>query len=186
MMNEMETRFSIMNAAALVAAPAALGLAACSPVGGAQEAPAAAVAEPAPAPEQSDIHPVSGLQVIDLEVVSGDTRHAFRVELAASSQAQTRGLMYRTEMGPNEGMIFPSYQQQPRSFWMKNTPMSLDIIFIGTDGRITNIAANTTPYSLESVPSSGLTSGVLELVAGRSAELGIEPGDEVVYDLPDQ
>jgi uncharacterized membrane protein (UPF0127 family) len=64
---------------------------------------------------------------------------------------------------------------------MKNTPLSLDIIFIGPDGRITNIAANTVPYSLDSVRSSGLASAVLELRAGRSKELGIVPGDKVSY-----
>ena len=68
---------------------------------------------------------------------------------------------------------------------MKNTPLSLDIIFVGIDGRITNIAANTEPYSLLSVSSAGLTSAVLELRGGRAAALGIEPGDKVEYSLPD-
>ena len=89
--------------------------------------------------------------------------------------------MYRTELGDFEGMIFPSAQPEPRSFWMKNTPLSLDIIFVGPDGRVLNIAANTTPYSLESVSSTGLASAVLELRAGRAAALGIKPGDAVVY-----
>ena len=64
---------------------------------------------------------------------------------------------------------------------MKNTPLSLDIIFIGVDGRIMNIAANTTPYSLDSVKSDGIASGVLELRAGRAKALGIVPGDKVAY-----
>jgi len=68
---------------------------------------------------------------------------------------------------------------EPRSFWMKNTPLSLDIIFVGSDGRISNIAANTVPYSLDSVPSSGFAIAVLELRAGRAAQLGIVPGDKV-------
>ena len=175
-------KLSFGRAAILALAPL-VSVAACSPNAPAAETPAATSA-PVEA-EQSNIHPVSGLEVIDLVVVSGEDRHEFRVEVAASPEAQRKGLMYRTAMGPDEGMIFPSYQEEARSFWMKNTPMSLDIIFIGTDGRITNIAANTEPYSLESVPSAGLTSGVLELVAGRSAELGIEPGDQVIYELPE-
>ena len=85
----------------------------------------------------------------------------------------------RTELGPDEGMIFPSTPPSARSFWMKNTPLPLDIIFIGVDGRILNVAAMTTPYSLESIASSGITRGVLELAGGRAAELGIEPGDLV-------
>ncbi len=68
---------------------------------------------------------------------------------------------------------------------MKNTPLSLDIIFVGSDGRISNIAANTVPYSLDSVASSGFAIAVLELRAGRSAELGIVPGDRVIYSLPE-
>ena len=67
---------------------------------------------------------------------------------------------------------------------MKNPPLSLDIIFIGPDGRIANIAANTVPYSLDSVSSKGDASGVLELRAGRAAALGIVPGDRVIYKLP--
>lgn len=158
------------------------GLAACSPGEGAN---AQTQAPPAPVqPAASARHPVSGLEVIDLVVMRGDKRLPFRVELAASPQAQQRGLMFRTELGDNEGMIFPSDVPEPRSFWMKNTPLSLDIIFIGPDGRITNIAAGTVPYSLDSVPSSGLASAVLELRAGRAKELGIVPGDRVIYSLP--
>jgi uncharacterized membrane protein (UPF0127 family) len=121
--------------------------------------------------------------VIDL-VVRGSAVHRFRVELADTAAAQARGLMFRTELGDFEGMIFPSAVAEPRSFWMKNTPLSLDIIFIGPDGRILNIAANTTPYSLDPVSSTGLASGVLELRAGRAAALGIKPGDKVEYRLP--
>ena len=88
--------------------------------------------------------------MIDLVVERGSKKLPFKVELAASPEAQARGLMFRTELGDNEGMIFPSAVPEPRSFWMKNTPLSLDIIFIGPDGRIANIAANTVPYSLDS------------------------------------
>jgi len=132
----------------------------------------------------TDRHPISNLRVIDLAVLRGDQRLSFRVELADTPEAQARGLMYRTEMGDDEGMLFPSAAPEPRSFWMKNTPLSLDIIFVGTDGRILNIAANTLPYSLESVSSQGYASAVLELRAGRAAQLGIVPGDTVEYVLP--
>lgn len=137
-----------------------------------------------PAAAQAVRHPVSGLQVIDLTVDRGGKPLAFKVELADTAEAQARGLMFRTALGDNEGMIFPSAVPEQRSFWMKNTPLSLDIIFVGPDGRITNIAANTVPYSLESVQSSGLASAVLELRAGRAAELGIVPGDRVAWSVP--
>jgi len=118
-------------------------------------------------------------------VVDEDERHQFRVELADTREAQARGLMFRTELGDFEGMLFPSETPTPRSFWMRNTPLSLDIIFVGVDGRISNIAANTVPYSLESVLSEGPAIAVLELRAGRAAALGITAGDKVEYVLPD-
>ena len=155
-------------------------LAACSPGEGATaraQAPAAQAAA-------SARHPVSGLAVIDLLVERGGKKLPFKVELADTPEAQARGLMFRAELGDNEGMIFPSAVPEPRSFWMKNTPLSLDIIFIGPDGRIANIAANTVPYSLDSVNSKGPASGVLELRSGRAKELGIVAGDRVLYTLP--
>jgi uncharacterized membrane protein (UPF0127 family) len=151
-------------------------VAACSPGEGATATAQTPAATAAPAR-----HPVSGLQVIDLVVDRGGKRLPFRVELADTPEAQARGLMFRTSLGDNEGMLFPSEVPAPRSFWMKNTPLSLDIIFVGADGRISNIAANTVPYSLDSVPSAGFAIAVLELRAGRAAELGIVPGDKVSW-----
>lgn len=148
---------------------------ACSPGEG------ATASTQSPALAQETRHPVSGLKVIDLVVERGGKKLPFKVELADTPEAQAKGLMFRTALGDNEGMIFPSDTPQPRSFWMKNTPLSLDIIFIGTDGRILNIAANTTPYSLDSVSSQGIASGVLELRAGRAKALGIVAGDRVNY-----
>lgn len=155
-------------------------LAACSPGEGTSaraQAPAAAA--------QNMRHPVSGLEVIDLVVERGTTKLPFKVELAASPEAQSKGLMFRTELGDNEGMLFPSAAPEPRSFWMKNTPLSLDIIFVGADGRITNIEDNTVPYSLDPVQSSGYAIAVLELRAGRAKELGIVAGDRVVWEMPE-
>ena len=72
-------------------------------------------------------------------------------------------------------------QVRMASFWMRNTVIGLDIIFIGTDNRILNIAANAVPYSEESIPSAGPTKAVLELNAGRAAELGLAPGELVAW-----
>ncbi len=151
----------------------ALALVACSPGTG-----ATASAQVAPS---ETTHPVSGLKVIDLVVDRGGKKLAFKVELADTPEAQAKGLMFRTELGDFEGMIFPSETPEARAFWMKNTPLSLDIIFIGTDGRVQNIAADTKPYSLDSVKSDGIASAVLELRAGRAKALGIVPGDKVTY-----
>ena len=136
---------------------------------------------PAGTPQQGSVHPASGLEVIPLTVVSGDQRHALRVEVARTPQEQARGLMFRTAMGPNEGMLFPYEQPRILSFWMKNTVLSLDIVFIGPDRRVINIAANTVPYSEESVLSDAPAIAALELNAGRAAELGILPGAQVEW-----
>lgn len=151
----------------------ALMLAACAP--GAAEKPAA------PPSALAVRHPVSGLEVVPLVVRSGSKVHRFRVELARTGAEQARGLMFRDRMGANEGMLFPLDRPRMAAFWMKNTVIPLDIIFIGTDGRILNIAANTVPYSLDSVISEGTAKAVLELNGGRAAQLGIAAGDRVEW-----
>jgi uncharacterized protein len=152
-----------------------IALAACSPRPG--EGASAATTSTA-----AVVHPESGLEVIPLTVVHGNRRHTFKVELAKSSADQARGLMFRTEMGPDEGMLFPfAAPRDGVSFWMKNTVIPLDIIFIGTNGRILNIAAMTEPYSLTPIPAAGTAAAVLELNGGRAAELGIGPGDKVEW-----
>lgn len=133
--------------------------------------------------EQADVatHPVSGLPVIPLVVTSAGGKHSFRVEVASTPEQQATGLMFRTELGPDEGMIFDYDGKSQQSFWMKNTPLPLDIIYIGPDHRITNIAANAEPYALQPIPSQGLVLGVLELPGGRAGELGIAAGDLVEW-----
>ena len=100
-------------------------------------------------------------------------------EVATRCAEQAKGLMFRTAMGADEGMIFPISPPRDAAFWMKNTVIPLDIVYIGTDRRILNIAANTVPYSEAPLPSAGIVSGVLELNGGRARALGIGPGDAV-------
>ena len=90
-------------------------------------------------------------------------------------------MMFRTTMGESEGMLFPFDPPREASFWMKNTVIALDIIFIGADGRILNIAANAVPYSETPRKSQGEAAVVLELVGGRAAQLGIEAGDTIAW-----
>ena len=171
----------IQSAMRMFGITAAALLAACSPVDAAQETPAAPAEQ---VPTQSARHPISDLRIIEVSVIRGDQRIAFKTELADTNEAQRKGLMFRTELADDEAMLFPSEPPMGRSFWMKNTPIPLDIIFIGVDGRITNIAAMTVPYSLDSVFSTGLTSGVLEIRGGLADELGIVAGDKVEWELP--
>ena len=149
-------------------------LAACSP--GAGE-PSAAVSQAGGAVS----HPESGLEVIPLTVTYGGKVRHFRVEVARTHAEQAKGLMFRTAMGPDEGMLFPFDPPRPASFWMKNTVIPLDIVFIGPDGLVSNIAADATPYSLDSIPSAGAAAAVLEINGGRAAELGIVPGARVKW-----
>jgi uncharacterized membrane protein (UPF0127 family) len=144
-------------------------------------APASASPASASTAGHTDLHPVSGLRVIPLRVTGSRRAHTFRVEVAATSQQQEQGLMYRTRMGADEGMIFPMKPPRLATFWMHNTVLPLDIIFIGTDGRIITIAANAVPYDDSTIPSGGVASGVLELNGGRAAQLGIRVGDRVSW-----
>ena len=148
-------------------------LAACSPM--------AADAGQRQKESASTRHPESGLEVVPLTIVSAGKRHPLRVEVARSSAEQAKGLMFRTAMGANEGMIFPMEPARQASFWMKNTVISLDLVFIGPDRRIESIAANAVPYSLSPIPSKGNVSAVLELNGGRAAQLGLAPGDRVEW-----
>ena len=123
----------------------------------------------------------AGLQQIPLTIQSASGTHRFTVEVARSPEEQSRGLMHRQSLAPDAGMLFLYEVPQPASFWMKNTLIPLDILFIRPDGTIVNIAANTVPLSLEPVPSLEPVSAVLEIAGGRAAELGIKEGDRVKW-----
>jgi len=114
-----------------------------------------------------------------IEIVSKSGVHVFTVELALNDEERARGLMFRKELPEGRGMLFDFYDEQERSFWMKNTPISLDIIFIRRDGTIRRIAADTVPYSEDQIPSGGPIRAVLEVIAGTAKKLGIQPGDKV-------
>lgn len=103
----------------------------------------------------------------------------FVVEMATTPKQQEMGLMFRTELGVNEGMLFDFGREDLHAFWMKNTILSLDMIFIRADGTISTIAEDTIPYSEAPVPSSEPVRAVLEIGAGRSRALGIVPGAKV-------
>ena len=103
----------------------------------------------------------------------------FWAEIADDDAERARGLMFRREMARDHGMLFEFDTPEMQSFWMRNTHLSLDLIFIGADGRIVNVAANATPYSDAPIPSTGPATGVLEINAGLAQELGIAAGDRV-------
>jgi len=118
-----------------------------------------------------------------LTIETGEGYHHFVVELADDGFEQQRGLMFRQEVKPDEGMLFDFKMDAERAFWMRNTLVSLDMLFIRSDGVIHRIAANTTPLSDARVSSFGPVRAVLEIAGGRAAELGIEPGDVVRHQI---
>jgi uncharacterized membrane protein (UPF0127 family) len=126
---------------------------------------------------------VRAAELQPLEIASKSGVHVFAVELATTPEEQAKGLMFRQSLPEGQGMLFDFHQEQPTSFWMKNTYISLDMIFIRADGRILRIAENTVPRSEALVPSGGPVRGVLEVIAGTSKKLGIAPGDRVAHPI---
>lgn len=101
------------------------------------------------------------------------------IELALSAEQQERGLMHRTDLKPGDGMLFPMLPARMPAFWMKDTPTSLDLIFIGMDGGIARIIANARPNDRTPLFAEGPVAGVLELRGGDAARLGIRDRDRV-------
>lgn len=127
--------------------------------------------------------PVAAADPNTLEIVSKTGVHVFTVEIAANDEQRAQGLMHRKELPEGRGMLFDFQREQEVSFWMKNTYMPLDMIFIRGDGRILRIAAETTPLSTEPVPSRGPVRAVLEVIGGTAHKLGIAPGDRVAHPI---
>ncbi len=118
-----------------------------------------------------------------IEIASKNGVHAFTVEIATTDQERQTGLMYRKELPEGRGMLFDFGREQDVAMWMKNTYVSLDMIFIRADGRILRIAENTEPMSERIISSGGPVKGVLEVVAGTARKLGIAPGDRVAHPM---
>lgn len=118
-----------------------------------------------------------------LEIVTKNGVHVFSVEMATTEEEKTTGLMYRKELPDGKGMLFDFSPEQQVSMWMKNTFISLDMIFIRADGRILRIAESTEPQSTKIISSGGPAKGVLEVIAGTAQKYGIAPGDRVAHPL---
>jgi uncharacterized membrane protein (UPF0127 family) len=170
------------------AALLALGLCACSngdARAGDSAAPDATVADTATG-TGTGAAPGQAAATLAVTIHSANGAHVFTVESAKTEAEQARGLMYRTDLKPNRGMLFwpyPTDGSGPReaSFWMKNTPSPLDIIYIRADRTIARIAENTIPFSETPIPSGEPVGAVLEIMGGRAGELGIAEGDRVEW-----
>lgn len=123
------------------------------------------------------------MDVTPLTIKSGDTEHVFTVEVADDNEEIAYGLMDRESMDADKGMLFEFAQPREPAMYMKNTLIPLDMLFISVDGKIEMIARNTVPGSLRTISPGVPVKSVLELNAGKSAELGIKPGDEVIHPI---
>ena len=125
---------------------------------------------------QPEIKPLEPLQVRTDKGVS-----SFQVEIADSEMEREYGLMCRRALAPDRGMLFLFAKATPQMFWMRNTLIPLDIIYIGADGRVVSISRNVRPLDESGAPSAGPAKFVLELAAGRAAQIGLLPGDRVLH-----
>lgn len=118
----------------------------------------------------------------DRPVVTVHAEHGaieVEVELALTPEELARGLMWREKLAGDAGMLFVFPDQTMRSFWMKNTPVALDIIYIDRNGRVVSVAEDTVPYSTAPIPSRGPAKYVLEVAAGFARRHGVRPGQRV-------
>lgn len=132
----------------------------------------------------SSAKPASGVVAVKLaplEIITAKKTVHFKVEVARTPPEQERGLMYRTSLPNHGGMIFPMASPRWASFWMKNTLIPLDMIFIRADGHIARIAANTVPETLNTVESGEPVIAVLEIIGGGAEKDGIKAGDLVKW-----
>jgi uncharacterized protein len=134
-----------------------------------------------PSPSTSPAATTNPAAASTVTIDTGERKLVFHVELAISPAAFQRGLMFRTQLAPDAGMLFVSRFPQAHTFWMKNTLIPLDMIFIGADRRIVGIVENAEPQTLTERRVPGLSLYVLEIGGGVSGRMGIRPGQTVVF-----
>lgn len=123
--------------------------------------------------------PNTGLATETATFVTAKGKFSYTLEIAATGEEQQCGMMFRKKMPKNAGMVFPFNPPRAASFWMDNTPLPLDLIFLGPDNRVLNVLPGK-PYSRDFIPSAGDTAAVIELNLGEAARIGLKPGDKVI------
>jgi uncharacterized membrane protein (UPF0127 family) len=116
-----------------------------------------------------------------LSITTKTGRHNFQVEVMRTDDERARGMMFRRSLAPDRGMLFQFDKEALQTFWMENTYVSLDMIFIRADGRVHRIERAAEPLSTRTISSGAAVSAVLEVVAGTADRLGIAPGDVVEH-----
>ena len=114
-----------------------------------------------------------------LHSATGD--HSFHVDVVDTPESRAKGLMFVQELADDAGMLFDFKEERPVSFWMRNTFIPLDMIFVGADGVVRTIHVNARPHDVTSIPSQVPVRFVLEIPGGRSLEIGLKPGDTMAH-----
>ena len=119
----------------------------------------------------------------ELTIVTATGPHRFKIEVAETAAQMEQGLMFRTSLAPDAGMLFIYSQPTVATMWMRNTLIPLDMLFVDAQGRIVNMHERAVPQSLDIISATAPVRAVIELNGGTAARLGIEPGDRVLYPL---
>src|SRR6516162_84732 len=119
----------------------------------------------------------------ELTILSANGPHRFKVEFAETPAQMMQGLMFRTSLGPDAGMLFDYKEPTAATMWMRNTLIPLDMLFVDAQGRIVNIHQRAVPQSLDIISATAPVRAVIELNGGTAARLGIAPGDQVVHPI---
>jgi uncharacterized membrane protein (UPF0127 family) len=122
----------------------------------------------------------AGLRTEPISLTTAKGTYHFRVEVADTEASRARGLMFRKSIAPDSGMLFDFKTPQEVAFWMKNTLVPLDMLFVAANGRVLSVARNAPPLSETPIPSGGEVLFVIEIAGGRAAQIGAEPGDRVL------
>jgi len=131
--------------------------------------------------DASDAEPLANFPTSPLQIASGGTIHEFKVWIADTPRRRFQGLMFVRQLEPDHGMLFVSFPARFVSFWMQNTYVSLDLLFVAADGRIINIIEWATPLSTDPLESAAPAAAVLEVPGGTAQRLGIRPGDRLIH-----
>lgn len=123
--------------------------------------------------------PNAGLATVPVTLVTDKGRHAYKIEVAATPAEQQCGLMYRKAMPRKTGMMFPFEPARRATFWMENTPLALDLVFVAPDDTVLTVASGK-PYSRDIIDSQGVAAAVIELNAGEAKRIGLQPGDRII------
>jgi uncharacterized protein len=132
-------------------------------------------------PGYAQVESIEPAKLEPVSIITEQSAHLFTAEIADTPELRSRGLMFRHKLPDDRAMVFDFESPRPAAMWMKNTYISLDMLFVREDGTIAAIAENTEPLSLQTISVNEPVKGVVELAAGTAKRLGIQRGDKVYH-----